>query len=148
MSENAVTTTAAPPMTARSHGRGYFWLGIGACLIGIAVFFVQFRLKMLFTPWYIPALATVGAVLLIVSVARRRTIARLVAMVLILLLAGFEWYAFASLLRLPEYHGPARAGQPLPAFSATFADGHAFTDADLRDRDGSRRAMVFFRGRW
>jgi hypothetical protein len=50
-------------------------------------------------------------------------------------------------MKLPDYEGPARAGQQLPAFQATLAsNGRPFTDADLGD--GHRRVMVFFRGRW
>ena len=60
--------------------------------------------------------------------------------------AGFQWYFLASLVKLPDYDGPVRAGRQLPAFSTTLADGRPFTDADFRD--GSRRVMVFFRGRW
>jgi hypothetical protein len=146
MSETALATTATPSPTSRSHGRGYFWLGIGVCLLGVALFFVQLALKQLFTPWYAAVLATLGAILMVVSVARRFSIARVVGLVLVAALAGFEWFFLVSLTRLPEYHGPARAGSQFPAFSATFADGRQFTDADLRDR--SRRAMVFFRGRW
>jgi hypothetical protein len=52
----------------------------------------------------------------------------------------------SSLMKLPAYEGPARPGQEFPAFASTYPDGRSFTEADLRD--GSRRAMVFFRGRW
>jgi hypothetical protein len=49
-------------------------------------------------------------------------------------------------MKLPAYEGPARPGQEFPAFASTYPDSRSFTEADLRD--GSRRAMVFFRGRW
>jgi hypothetical protein len=117
-----------------------------ACLLGLALTAVQFSLKFLFTPWYMPALATLGALLLLVSVARRRSVVRIVALLLVAGLAGFEWFLFVSLMKLPAYEGPAQPGRPFPAFHATLADGKSFTEADLRD--GSRRAMVFFRGRW
>jgi hypothetical protein len=143
MAQDAITTTATPVATGRSLGRGYFWLGLAAPVLGLALFFGLFSLKILFTPWYAPALATLGVVLLIISVARRRTIARIIGLVLITVLAGFEW--FVVLQRLPDYKGPA-VGDPMPAFTAMQAKGGTFTDADLRD--GSRRAMVFFRGRW
>jgi hypothetical protein len=141
-------TTLSPPPQAieRSRGGGYLWAGVAACLLGIALAAVQFSLKQLFTPWYAPALATIGAVLLLVAVARRRTIIRVLALVVILAVAGLQWLVLGSLMKLPAYEGPARAGQPFPAFQTAFADGRTFTDADLRD--GSRRCMVFFRGRW
>jgi hypothetical protein len=130
----------------RSRGRFCFWAGIGACLIGMALAVVQFSLKHLAVPWYSPILATVGAFLLLVAVARRRTLARLMALVLIAGFAGLQWYFLVAVLKLPSYEGPARAGQHLPPFRSTLADGRSFTDEDLRD--GSRRVLVFFRGRW
>jgi hypothetical protein len=138
-----LTTT---PAKERSRGRAYFWAGLGACLLGLALTAVQFSLKHLAVPWYSPVLATVGAFLLLVSLARRRSISRVIALVLVAALAGYQWYALVWLMKLPDYQGPARAGQQLPAFSAALADGRPFTEADLRD--GSRRVMVFFRGRW
>ncbi|MCI0464367.1 MAG: hypothetical protein L0Z62_46120 [Gemmataceae bacterium] len=145
MSVNAPNIPATSPTTERSRGRAYFWAGIGVCLLGLGLVFVQFGLKHLFVPWYSPVLATVGAVLLLLSVAARRSIPRVVALVLVAALAAFEWYALVSLGKLPDYTGP-QAGKQLAPFRATFADGRAFTEADLRDR--SRRVMVFFRGRW
>jgi hypothetical protein len=147
MSDNAPTITANPPATARSYGRGYFWLAILVCVLGVALVFVQFGgLKRPGTPWYLPSLATLGVVLMVISIARRRSIPRIIGLVLIAGLAGFEWYFFGWLLKLDDYQGPAQAGSPMPSFSATFADGRSFTDANTRD--GSRRVMSFFRGRW
>ena len=146
MSINAPNIPTTSPATDRCRGRAYFWAGIAACLLGVALVYVQFRLKHLFVPWYSPVLATVGAVLLLLSVARRWSILRVIALVLVAVLAGFEWYVVASFLKLPDYEGPVRAGQKLPSFSATLASGRTFTEADLQD--GSRRVMVFFRGRW
>ena len=140
------TLSPTPEAAQRSRGRAYLWAGLTACLLGLALPVVQFSLKHLFVPWYAPALATLGAVLLLVAVARRRTLLRVVALVLLVAVAGAEWFFWGSLIRLPDYEGPARPGQPFPAFRSALADGRAFADADLRD--GSRRAMVFFRGRW
>jgi hypothetical protein len=131
----------------RSQGRAYFWVGILACLLGPVLFFTAlFGLKHLATPWYSPVLATLGVFLLVVSLVRRRSIPRVIALVLVAAFAGLQWYFLAVLFKLPAYEGPARAGQPIPAFSTTFADGRPFTEEDLRD--GSRHVMVFFRGRW
>jgi hypothetical protein len=48
--------------------------------------------------------------------------------------------------RTPPYTGPARPGEKLPAFAASFAGGSSFTEKELKG--GSRTALVFFRGRW
>ncbi len=52
----------------------------------------------------------------------------------------------ADRAKLPAYAGPAQAGQTLPAFRTTLADGRAFTEQDLQD--GAFSVLVFFRGRW
>jgi hypothetical protein len=129
----------------RSRGRGYFWLGLGVCLLGLAATVVQFSMNIIKTPWYSPVLATLGAILLVVAVAKRRTIPRVLGLVLVVAFAGLQWYLFGVLLKLPDYNGPA-VGQPVPAFTATRADGRTFRDSDLRD--GSRQVLVLFRGRW
>jgi len=142
------TLSTTPPATERARGRGYFWAGIGVALLGLALAVAQFVVvKYLAVPWYSPALATLGALLLLVSLARRRTVPRLLALVLVAALAAYQWYFLGALMKLPDYAGPAR-GRQLPAFRSVRADGQAFTEADLSPRDGSRRAMVFFRGRW
>src|SRR5262245_15117000 len=146
MSVNAPNIAATPPAHERSRGRGYFWAGLAVCLLGLAAAVIQVNLKILVVPWYVPALATLGAVLLLVSVARRPSIPRVLALVLVAALAGLQWYLLGVLMKLPAYEGPAQAGKQLPAFASAYADGRPFTDADLRD--GSRRVMTFFRGRW
>jgi hypothetical protein len=146
MSVNApnIPTRSAPPEPAR--GRGYLWAGIALCLLGPALVVAQFSLKVLIVPWYSPALATLGAVLLLAALARRRSFTRALVFLLIVAFAGLQWYFLAVPMKLPDYTGPARAGTPIPAFQTAFADGRAFTDADLRD--GSRNVLIFFRGRW
>ena len=80
------------------------------------------------------------------SVAQRRTATRWVWLVLLLALAGFEWFFLGSMTKLPRYVGPAQAGHEVPAFQTTRADGRSFTDKDLAD--GTKSVLVFFRGRW
>jgi hypothetical protein len=92
---SALTTT--PTASQRSRGRGYFWAGALACLLGLGLAFAQFGLKRLGVPWYSPALATLGAVLLLVAVARRRTVPRVAGLVLVAALAGLQWYFLGSL---------------------------------------------------
>jgi hypothetical protein len=140
----ALATT--PSTASLPRGRRYFWAGIVACLLGPAAIFGQVKLQQLIVPWYSPVLATFGALLLLVAVFYRRSIPRLIALVLVAGFAGLQWYFLAVLMKLPDYTGPAKAGDPIPAFHTTRADGRSFTDEDLRG--GSRHAMVFFRGRW
>ena len=140
------TNSTTSPVAERSGGRGYFWAGIGLCLLALVLGAVQYSLHQLIVPWYVPVLTTIGALLLSISVARRRGAARIIALCLVGLLAGFEWYFLASLSRLPAYDGPALAGEPIPAFRTTLADGSPFTEQDLQD--GMRSVLVFFRGRW
>jgi hypothetical protein len=141
-----MATLPTTPPNDRSRGRGSFWAGIAVCLLGLVLAAGQFGLKHLGVPWYSPALATFGALLLLVAVIHRRSVQRVVALVLVAALAGYQWYFLAVQMKLPDYDGPARAGRPLPAFRSTLADGRPFTDADLHD--GTRRVLVFFRGRW
>src|SRR5947209_2117743 len=104
---SAMTTIATPPSVApRSQGRPYFWFGIFACLLGLALVAGQFLvLKHLDVPWYSPGLATLGALLLLISVAHRRTIPRLLGFVLIAAFAGFQWFFLLSVMKLPAYEG-------------------------------------------
>jgi hypothetical protein len=142
-----MTTTLATPAAVVPHkqGRGYFWAGLGICVLGVAATVVQFALQIMKTPWYSPVLATIGAILLVVAVARRRSIPRVIGLVLVAGFAGVQWYFLGVMMKLPEYKGPP-PGRPVPSFTSTLADGKTFQDSDLRD--GSRRVLVLFRGRW
>jgi hypothetical protein len=135
-----------PAVNERPSGRGLFWTAIGLCALGVLLVIVQFSLKQLIVPWYVPALTTWGMVLMFRSMIRHRTIPRILCLAVIGLLAGFQWYALISLVKLPEYRGPAQAGQQLPAFQTTLADGTSFTEKSLQD--GTPTVMTFFRGRW
>jgi hypothetical protein len=104
-----------------------------------------YGLHYLFVPWYSPILASLGALLALLAVTQRTTILRSLVLVLLVAFAGFQWYFLGVFLKLPEYAGPT-PGQQMPAFQSAFVDGTSFTDATLRD--GKRRALVFFRGRW
>jgi cytochrome oxidase Cu insertion factor (SCO1/SenC/PrrC family) len=96
-------------------------------------------------PWSLPASATLGAIFLVVSLWGRRTVWRVLALLLVVLLAGAET-SFLLMIRLPAYTGPVAAGQPFPAFATVRADGTTFTQHDLEgDPDN---VLVFFRGRW
>ena len=139
------TFATTPAVVPRSRGRGYFWLGLAVCVLGIAAVVVQFVVGIPKTPWYSPVLATIGALLLLVAVARRVTIPRVLGLLLVAGFAGLQWYFFGVMMKLPDYKGP-EAGRPVPAFAATLADGKTLQESDLRD--GKRSVLVFFRGRW
>jgi hypothetical protein len=138
-------TTPWPPIDRRA-GRGLLWIGIALAAAAIGLMFLQIRLKILIVPWYLPGLTTIGALLVIWSLTRRVGIVRIVVLVLLVALAGFEWFAIGVASRLPKYTGPAQAGKKLPSFYTTLADGSALTNSNLRD--GKQRVMTFFRGRW
>jgi cytochrome oxidase Cu insertion factor (SCO1/SenC/PrrC family) len=102
-------------------------------------------LHRLAVPWYAAVLGTVAALLAVAALVRARTVTRGVIALLLILLAGFEWFFLAE-MKLPTYDGPVAAGALFPAFASTRADGSPFTDNDLKD--GRNTVLVFFRGRW
>lgn len=141
---NYQAATSSVPDRAR--GRSYIWAGIGVCVLAIVLVVVQYALKRFKDPWYVPMLTSLGALMLLAALSRRRTATRVILFVLILALAGFEWYVMIHLSKLPTYAGPARVAQRIPAFQTTLADGRTFTDQDLAD--GTPTVLTFFRGRW
>ena len=131
--------------TTRPRGRLLMLLGLGLAALGIAAYLLQLWLQRLSVPWYMPAAALLGAALVAASLREKRTVWRVLALVVVLLLVGFEVIALNS-MRLPRYTGPVAVGKSFPAFEAKLADGSPFTQASLAgDRD---TVMVFFRGRW
>jgi hypothetical protein len=120
-------------------------LGVALTLVGIAIYAIQIAARRLTMPWYLPTSATVGALLVAVSLWRARSVWRVALLLLLLLLAGAEW-AFLLATRLPPYTGPIAVGKPFPAFTTTRADGTPFTQRDLQG--DTKNVLVFFRGRW
>jgi hypothetical protein len=138
-------TTSSPAGPRRYPGRLYLLLGLAVTALGIVGYIVQINLERLTMPWYLPASATLGVLLLVLSLLQARSIWRVLALALVLLFAGAE-YAMLWKVRLPEYKGPIAVGQPFPAFATKRADDTTFTQADLQgDQD---TVMVFFRGHW
>jgi hypothetical protein len=123
-----------------------FLLGFLLFLVGPVIYFIRFRMDHLDTPWYVPGLATVGALFMLVSACRREGILRKAALVLFVLLCGGEWFLVAIATKVPTYAGPAQTGRKLPTFTTMLADGKTFTNQDLEN--GSSSVLVFFRGRW
>src|SRR5215831_17702524 len=132
--------------TLRHPGRPLLLLGVLVALAGpVLMILLTFAAKILITNWYGPLLGTLGLALIILALMRSRSVWRWTAVVIFTLLVGFQWFALLA-MRLPEYTGPVKDGQPFPAFSTTLADGSAFTQDDLK---GDRNTvMVFFRGHW
>jgi cytochrome oxidase Cu insertion factor (SCO1/SenC/PrrC family) len=120
-------------------------LGLGLAALGILAYVVQIKAQRLVTPWYMPIAATLGLVFLAVSLWKKRTVWRILALLLVGLLAGAEW-ALLLASRLPAYTGPVVAGQSFPPFATMQADGTPFTERDLEGDQNS--VLVFFRGRW
>ncbi len=136
----------APADKRRHPGRLYLVLGILVTLAGPLLYAIQLQAKILSMPWYVLVLAAVGPGLLVLALVRNRTLWRWAALVLFGLVAVGEWVLFLGLVSAPDYAGPAQAGQPFPAFSATLADGSPFTQEHLKG--GQNTVLVFFRGRW
>ena len=140
-----MSTPDQPPRPTGS-GRLLMILGLALAFSGPFLYLLQLRLGRLETPWYAPALAVLGVFLVLLSLRRRFTIVRVLALAVALLLAGLQGWFFASYSRLPAYAGPARAGEPFPAFEPVRAAGQPLTRTDL---EGDRATVVvFFRGRW
>jgi hypothetical protein len=126
-------------------GRMLLLLGLALPFLGILAYAVQIWAKRLSSPWYVPVAATLGVVCIAAALWQRRTVWRVIALVLVGLLAGAQWMLLAT-SRLPEYTGPVAAGQPFPEFTTARADGTPFTHRDLKG--GRASVLVFFRGRW
>src|SRR4051812_47637394 len=126
-------------------GRWLLVFGVLLPVVGIGVYAAQVSMHRLSMPWYLPAAAALGVILVAGALWRRRTVWRIVALVVVTLLAGMEG-TFLYATRLPAYAGPAQAGRAFPDFKTVRADGTSFTERDLvGDRDS---ILVFFRGRW
>jgi hypothetical protein len=138
--------TVAPKVSAPPRPRTYFLLGVLIFSLGVVTFVVQiFGLKRLVVPWYLPVLGTAGVALMVLSVVQRPRIWRILGLAVFVLLNGFEWFGILS-SKLPEYQGPAKVGETIPAFTTTMADGTSFSDQDLQK--GNPTVLLFFRGHW
>jgi hypothetical protein len=140
-----MSTTTSPPTTGT--GRLTLWLGIACAILGPILYNVQLLAAgRTDTPWYAPALATVGVLLVLLSMRRRTTVWRAIAFVVVAGLAGLQWWFLAGYTRLPAYTGPVAAGESFPDFAAKRSDGSPFSRADLVGDQAT--ALVFFRGHW
>jgi hypothetical protein len=122
-----------------------FLVGVLLFIAGPAIYYVQFQMKHLVTPWYAPIMASVGVLLMAMSVWQRRGVLRSVGLVLFVLMCGMEWFMLLG-MGTPAYTGPAQSGSKVPTFATALADGKSYTNKDLQD--GKPTVLLFFRGRW
>lgn len=138
-------STATPIGPRRYPGRLFLALGLIVAVAGVVAYAVQVWVERLTAPWYLPCLGTLALVCVGVSLWQARSIWRVLALILVLLLTGAEWAMLLGGLQ-PPYAGPVAVGRPFPAFATVRADGTPFTQ---RDFEGERdNVLVFFRGRW
>jgi FtsH-binding integral membrane protein len=130
---------------SRWRGRILLLLGVLLAISGVAAYVVQTSMQRLTAPWYMPALAIVGVALVVISLWERRTVWRILALLIVLALAGLEG-AFLYAVRLPTYSGPIAVGRTLPPFKTVRSDGKPFTERDIIG--DQHNVLVFFRGRW
>jgi hypothetical protein len=138
-------TTSSPAATRHYPGRLYLALGLIVPFLAVIAYVVQIQMERLTMPWYVPIAAVLGVLLILASLSLARSVWRILALVLVVFIAGAEGF-FLMKMRLPEYKGPAVAGQPFPSFKTLRADGSDFTDRDLQG--DKNNVLVFFRGRW
>jgi hypothetical protein len=143
---NVESETSARAVRTRTHHWPLFLAGMLLVLAGPVVYAVQFRLKHLGTPWYVPILASAGVALMILSLWRRRGVGRAILLLPFAAVCAREWYLIAFAFTTPDYTGPAQPGRPVPHFRASLADGRPFTEAD--PNQVARTVLVFYRGRW
>lgn len=141
------TVSTTPVDRGTPSGRFWFWFGMAVSFSGIAAYLVQFFVfkQLSVMPWYAPLLASLGVAMVFLSLRKRRTTPRLLGLLLVVIVAGFEWFYVLSFTKLPPYAGPV-VGEKLPSFRATLANGQAFANADLANDTST--VLVFFRGRW
>ena len=75
------TTSAAAPRPFP--GRLFLALGLGLAALGVIGYIVQIATRHLSAPWYLPCLATLGAVFVAVSLWQARTVWRVLALLLV-----------------------------------------------------------------
>lgn len=81
----------APAEKRRYPGRLFLWLGLLAAVAGPVIYTLQVLSKSLLAPWYVPVLATLGALLIAWSLVLSRTLWRWGAVGLATLFAGLIW---------------------------------------------------------
>jgi 4-amino-4-deoxy-L-arabinose transferase-like glycosyltransferase len=129
-----------------SRGRLFLVLGLGLAVLGFVGYALQLMvLHNLKLPVYLPVAATLGLLCVLAALWRRRTVGRVLALLVVVLLAAGSWAVVLG-EPLPAYTGPVAVGKPFPEFATVQADGSPFLRQNLvGDQDN---VLVFFRGRW
>jgi hypothetical protein len=142
-----MSTTSPPLAPPKTGGRLILWIGILAPVIGFGLYLFQVTVaKKFWFPWYAPGLATLGTLLILLSLGRRFGIVRLFALLLIGALTAGVWWFMLVYARLPHDTGKIVKDHPFPPFTATLAkDGSDFTQHSL-DEGKQNTVLVFFRG--
>ena len=144
-------TEASAGNDARRDGTFPFRLGIGVACIGLLHYVsVLWSGMSLRVPWYVPAFAAAGGIVMAYGAwpqgLRRRLLA---AGTILAAILGFVYLAVAT--RVPPYRGPA-VGLACPEFTTRDARGQPVTRADLLPGAGGKghtlTALVLFRGSW
>lgn len=133
------------PTNTNAGGRPIFWLGLLLTFGAPLAFAVSMATGGTGAGLWLPWVTGAGALLLVLAFVQRRSLGRGLLMALGVLVAVLVATGM-SMMTLPDYTGPAKAGTELPAFEALRADGSPFRVENLRD--GKRRVLVFYRGWW
>jgi hypothetical protein len=140
------TPAASTANVSRPHHRLLFLAGILLFVLGPPLYVVQFQQKLLFAPWYVPIMASIGVAIMLASVWQRRGVARTIGLMAFALVCGLEWLLLGVGTMTPLYDGPAGTGRTIPDFATNLADGTPFTEKELKR--GNPTVVLFFRGRW
>src|SRR5579872_6218 len=89
--------TTFDPAPPRAAGRLYLWLGLAVGLLGPILYAVQLLAHRLTVAWYTPILGTLGAVVVLFALTRRRSVWRYFAITFLVLLAAGEWFFLLSM---------------------------------------------------
>jgi hypothetical protein len=128
------------------NGRLFLGMGILSAALGPVIYAVQFHNHNLGSPWYVPALATLGVVLIALAAGQSRSVWHHIAAGLATLFATFVWLMYWVVLAAPSYSGSVEIGRAFPNFETKLAGGRGFSQMDLQSEQDT--ILLFFRGRW
>jgi hypothetical protein len=141
-----MSTTSLPAAPPKAGGRPLLWLGLLAVVAWVPLGFLQMLAGILLPSWLGPALASVGTALVVLSLWRRLTAWRILALLVAGVITAGQWWLVLSYARLPSDTGRVVAQHEMPEFTAYRADRTPFTQNDLKG--DKETVLVSFRGRW
>jgi hypothetical protein len=83
-----------------TRGRVLLLVGAGLPVLAVIAYAVQIRVGRLMVPWYVPALASLGVVLVGSSLWRRPSLWRVLALIAVAVVAAGEW-GVGLVVRIP-----------------------------------------------